>query len=164
MVVNFAKIRKSAIIPSKDRENAGYDIYANFPEDGILIRPNETKMIPTGIASAFDAGYVAILKERGSTGTKGMGQRSGVIDSGYRGEWFVPITNHNNKTIAITKESRPEVLEILQDDYIVYPYSKAICQAVFLEVPDSEVNEMSYEELKKIESKRGDGALGSSGK
>ena len=26
----FAKVRPDAIIPSKDDENAGYDIYANF--------------------------------------------------------------------------------------------------------------------------------------
>ena len=76
--VKFAKVRPSAIIPTKRVEDAGYDIYANFDEDYITILPHETKMIPTGIVSACDVDYCFILKERGSTGTKGMGQRSGV--------------------------------------------------------------------------------------
>lgn len=162
MVVNFAKVRKSAIIPSKRDEDAGFDIYANFDGDGVLIMPHETKMIPTGIASAFDAGYVAILKERGSTGIKGIGQRCGVVDSGYRGEWFVPLTNHNEKPIAIVKST--ENIDILEEEYIVYPYSKAICQAIFLKLPEVKVEEIGIDELKKIKSERVDGALGSSGK
>lgn len=162
MVVNFAKVRKSAIIPSKRDEDAGFDIYANFDEAGILIAPHETKMIPTGIASAFDAGYVAILKERGSTGSKGIGQRCGVVDSGYRGEWFVPLTNHNDRPMVIVKST--ENIDILEEEYVVYPYSKAICQAIFFKLPEVEVEEIGIDELKKIESKRGSGALGSSGK
>ena len=91
--VKFAKVRPTAKIPTKRVEDAGYDIYANFEEPFILINPHETKMIPTGIASACDTDYCFVLKERGSTGTKGMAQRCGIIDSGYRSEWFVPITN-----------------------------------------------------------------------
>ena len=33
----FAKVRPDAIIPTKDDENAGYDIYANFKEDYLII-------------------------------------------------------------------------------------------------------------------------------
>jgi dUTP pyrophosphatase len=105
---------------------------------------------------------VAILKERGSTGSKGIGQRCGVIDSGYRGEWFIPLTNHNNKPLLITKETNKDTLEILAEDYIVYPYSKAICQFIMVAVPKLESVETSYEELKQIKSERGCGALGSS--
>lgn len=59
----------------------------------MVIAPQETRIIPTGLISAFPTGYVVILKERRSAGTRGMGQRSGVIDSEYRGEWLVSITN-----------------------------------------------------------------------
>ena len=104
--IKFAKLYNNVIIPSKRDEDAGYDIYAYFKEDYIIIPPHETKMIPTGLISAFDKKYVGELKERGSTGTKGIGQRCGVIDSGYRNEWLVPITNHNsNKYIIISKIS-----------------------------------------------------------
>ena len=80
-IVGFYRINKEAHLPSKRDTDAGYDIYASFPEDFMLIHPNETKMIPTGIASTFDKAYVAVLKERGSTGVLGIGQRAGIIDA-----------------------------------------------------------------------------------
>ena len=87
--VKFAKVKEGAIVPSKRDEDMGFDIYACFDEDYIKIDPHETKLIPTGIASACDPEYGFLLKERGSTGSKGIALRAGVIDSGYRNEWFV---------------------------------------------------------------------------
>ncbi len=159
--IYFAKVKSDAVIPTKRKEDAGYDIYVCFEEEYRLIQPHETAIIPTGITSAFSSDYVLVLKERGSTGTKGMGQRCGIIDSGFRGEWFVAITNYNDKPILITKE---EYTEPLKDDYIVYPYSKAVCQALLLPVPESQSVEISHEELISISSERGAGKLGSSEK
>lgn len=166
MKIKFAKVNKNsdAKIPSKRFEDAGFDIYASFSEENMVIQPNETKMIPTGLMSSFPAGYVAILKERGSTGSRGIGQRCGVIDSGYRGEWFVPLTNHNTKPLAITKEENAETLDVLSDDYIVYPYKKAICQVVFFKIPNVNVKEVEKEDILDDISERGNGALGSSRK
>ena len=47
---------------------------------------------------------------------------------------------------------------------IAYPYEKAIGQLVVLEVPKMNVQEVTYEELLQIPSKRGTGKLGSSSK
>lgn len=167
----FAKTKPEAIIPSKREEDGAFDIYACFEEDHLIIDPHQTRMIPTGLASAFLPVYVAILKERGSTGSKGIGQRCGVVDSGYRGEWFVPLTNHNNRPIVITKkpemfeEDMPQVFNYYcNNDFIVYPYSKGICQCLMVEVPKLTVHEVTMEELQSYESERGTGALGSSGK
>lgn len=162
----FARVNPKATIPSKEEENGGYDIYACFEEDFILIQPHEIKMIPTGIASAFDSKYVMILKERGSSGTKGMATRCGVIDSGYRGEWFVPINNTTNKNIIISKLSEEELKNqgVDTSSSIVYPYTKGICQAILVPVPKVEVREIPLDKLKGIKSQRGEGALGSSGK
>lgn len=126
--------------------------------------PHETRMVPTGLVSAFDKSYQVFIKERGSTGTKGIGQRAGVIDSGYRGEWLIPVTNHNDKPLLITKETRPSAIDVLEDDYIVYPFSKAICQAAVVPVPPVRVEEVSVDEIRSIGSERGEGRLGSSGK
>lgn len=81
----WAKVREDAQIPSKRQEDAGYDLYPCFEEDFMRIDPLHTVLIPLGVASAFDDNYVLFLKERGSTGVKGMSVRAGVIDSGYRG-------------------------------------------------------------------------------
>jgi dUTP pyrophosphatase len=124
--------------------------------------PHQTKMIPTGIASACDNNYCFILKERGSTGTKGIAQRCGIIDSGYRNEWFVPVTNTTDKLLIIGDEN--VAIQFKDYDVIFYPTTKAICQALVIPVPTCEVEEVSYDELTKITSERGMGALGSSNK
>ena len=168
--IKFAKVKPSAKIPTKRQEDAGMDVYACFDEDYMIIMPHETKMIPTGIASSCSDDYAFILKERGSTGSKGIAQRCGVIDSGYRGEWFVPLTNTNNYPIIISKEEFPNskeieaIKEIFNNVFDVYPYEKAICQVMVIPVPRLNIEEISYEELQNIESDRGIGALGSSGK
>lgn len=180
----FARQNSDVIIPTKREEDGAFDIYAYFEENYIIIPPHETKMIPTGLASAFSDKYVAILKERGSTGSKGIGQRCGVVDSGYRGEWFVPLTNHNDVSVIILKNSNyydtqkfcnadsvlETVLSIGEDniafagDIIVYPYEKAICQCIMVEVPKLHTREVTMDELVSYESERGFGALGSSKK
>lgn len=160
--IKFAKVHPNAVIPSKRLEDGAFDIYACFEEEHIVIKPHETKMIPTGIASVFSSDYVAMLKERGSTGTKGIGQRCGVIDSGYRGQWFCPITNHNDVPLIITKSE--QVCDIVSDLAIVYPYTKAIAQCMMMVVPKLAIEEITYEELLTYESERGIGCLGSSKK
>ena len=165
--IYFAKANPNAKIPSKRSEDAGYDIYACFDEPYIVVKPHETKMIPTGIVSACDEGYCFILKERGSTGTRGIAQRCGVIDSGFRGEWFVPITNTADHPLVLIRD-----LEVFQATDIVrrtpvvqnYFIEKAIAQALLIPVPQTEVVELTLDEINSFESERGAGALGSSQK
>ena len=184
--IKFAKVRPDAIIPSKRDEDMGFDIYACFDESYILINPHETKLIPTGLASACDPGYGFLVFERGSTGSKGIARRCGVIDSGYRDEWFIGLTNTTEEALYISKLTKEELVELdvtstknlfgdlntyanqvvadYWDGAIVYPYSKAIAQALVIPVPKTNREEISYEDLKNIPSERGLGALGSSGK
>lgn len=166
--IKFAKVHPNAIIPSKRDEDMGFDIYACFDDDYMVINAHETKLIPTGIASSCDSEYGFLLRERGSTGSKGIALRAGVIDSGYRNEWFVALTNTTDRVLFISKLSEEETYKKYYGDIMwksfVYPYSKAIAQALIVPVPKTAVEEISYEELKAIESKRGMGALGSSNK
>ena len=162
--VKFAKVRPDAKIPSKRDEDMGFDIYACFDEDYIVIEPHETKLIPTGIASACDSDYGFLVFERGSTGSKGIARRCGVIDSGYRNEWFIGLTNTTNKTLIISKLEEKQRYDGCLKNHFIYPYSKAIAQALVVPVPKTIIEEVSYEELQNIKSERGLGALGSSGK
>lgn len=160
----FASPCEDAIIPCKRPGDAGYDIYAHFEDEYMIIEPHTVKMIPTDLHTAFSPSYVMVLKERGSTGTKNIGQRSGIIDSNYRGAIFVPLSNQNDKPILISKETNESVLNSLKDDYIIYPYSKAICQALMVPVPEMDVHRVSMDVYKMYSTERGAGALGSSGK
>ena len=164
MIVNeseilWAKTKENAIIPTKEDENAGWDIYACFEEDYLIIPKHQTVLIPTGIASALNKKYYFQIEERGSTGSQGIKKSAGVVDSGYRGEWFIAITNTNDKDLYISKIEHPTT-----DDVIVYPYTKAIAQAVLHEVFNVESKEVTMEELLQYESIRKDTKLGQSGK
>ena len=107
----FAKVKPNAIIPTKEEENAGRDVYACFDEDYMVIPRHTTKLIPTGIASAMTPKYEIRLRDRGSNGSKGIHVNAGSIDSGFRGEWFVAWCNTNNKYVILSKLSLEELLE-----------------------------------------------------
>lgn len=159
-VVLFARVRPDAKIPSKKAGDGCYDVYACFDKDYIEIKPGEIKLVPTGIASSLKNKYRFSVRERGSTGTKGMAVRAGQIDASYRGEWFIAIQNLNDKPLVIAKH--PEYFD--ENDVIVYPYDRAIAQVALEIVPLIDVKVVPYEQLQKIPSHRGAGKLGSSGK
>lgn len=171
-ILYFAKIRSSATIPTKKKEDAGYDMYADFEGDYFVIEPGKTKAIPTGIATAFDSKYYAQIEERSSMAKLGIKKSGGVFDSGYRGEYFIMTYNTNDKPFVISKIALDEVPEEFvvdgkvykKENSIMYPFSKAVCQMVMQLVPDLEEKELSYDALCQIASERGKGGFGSSGK
>lgn len=157
----WAKVKENAIIPTKRLEDGCYDIYACIDGE-IVIKPHEIVTLPTGIASAFSHKYrLDFQRERGSTGSIGLVPRCGQVDSGYRGEVFLKLQNTTNKNIVISTfvEDKFE-----NDQVVIYPVIKAVCQAALEIVPEVEEEEISYEDLVKIPSERGMGRLGSSGK
>jgi dUTP pyrophosphatase len=157
----FAKVSDTAIIPTKRKEDAGYDIYANMTKSHIDIPVGGILKVPTGIATAFNDKFVFITKERGSTGTQGMEVRCGVFDSGFRNEHMIVLSNATNKHITISTAVSEVVVERKK---IIYPASKAIAQGCLIRLGDAEAKEISYDELVGISSERGNGMLGSSGK
>ena len=189
--VKFAKVNPDAIIPSKRDENAGWDLYLCFEENEVRVNPGEMEMIDTGIATAFPYDWQATIKERGSTASKLIAIRAGLVEGSFRDSWKVMLNNTGNKVLIITKdeelsrkaitdkvmkeagyeENQLKVLEEnnsfenwINDNFVFYPYKKAIAQFVFLPVPKVKDTEVSYEELLKIKSNRGTGMCGSTGK
>ncbi len=167
--IYFARVKPDARIPDREIWNAGLDIYPCFEEDYFIIPPHSTRLVPTGLASAIPVDYYIQIYERGSTGSKGIKYSAGVIDSSYRGEWFLATTNTNDKPVVISKLDMDKLpasaRELIENAYIIYPYSKALFQGVVHCVHNElEREEISYDSLKAIPSERGSGALGSSGK
>lgn len=163
MNIRFARVRPDAKIPSKRDEDAGYDLWPCFENDWIEIQPFESKLIPTGIASAIESNYAFIFRERGSTGTKNIKVNAGVIDFGFNGEWFVSIYNANKVPLFISKfGTTGEQSPITEHpDAILYPYDKAIAQAILIQVPRAEIEEVNYSEIANRNTERGTGQLGS---
>lgn len=154
--------------PHKNEEDLGYDVKAHFDTDEWVIPPHTTSLIPTGLYAAVPVRWGLIAKEKGSTGAIGMKCGAGVIDSGYRDEIFIAITNENDSFLIITKD--PEVKKVTHGSYkfvecdcdaIYYPYKKGIAQLLLVPNPKSKGKKISIEELKAIPSIRGEGKLGS---
>lgn len=168
----FAKIREDAILPTKKEEDAGYDIYANFEGDSLVIPAHTTIPVPSGVAIACSKDYYIQVEERGSTGKIGLKKSAGVMDSGYRGEYLILLTNINPYPIVISKVPKDQLGKTVvcgnkkykTKKCLIYPYEKAIAQLVVLPVPKMNEKVLSYEELKSIPSLRGSGKFGSSKK
>ena len=164
--IYFSKLKNKAIIPSKKDEDAGYDIYACFDEDFISIAPSQTKLIPTAIAWACSPNFYFKIEERSSMGIKGIKKSAGVIDSGYRGEIKIAITNASDRDLYISNIDEEELRKngVISENALVINTKKAIAQGIVHRVEKMQVQEISYDELLKIESERGDKGWGSSNK
>jgi len=88
-----------ALLPTKKNpSDAGIDVYTN---ESHTLQPGEVHAFSTGIAVEFPEGYVALLWDRSGLGGKGIHRLAGVIDSGYRGEWKVVLTNLTDQPYEI---------------------------------------------------------------
>lgn len=161
--VYFAKRNEKAILPNKKDEDAGYDFYACFDEDYIEILPFETKLVPTGISWACSPEFYLQIEERSSTGSKGIKRSAGVIDSGYRGEIKIALTNINNKSLFISNIDETQLRNKYNifNDIIFYSTQKAIAQGIIHRVEKMNISEISLEELSNISSSRKDKGFGS---
>lgn len=166
LIIYWDKLNESAKMPTKRDEDAGFDIYSDSAED-IVLKPNETKFFSTGLRSAFPSNYWIEIKERGSTGAVGLSVRSGVIDSGYRGEWKIMLTNVNKYPVVFS-HSVDKVTYIKGKIFknkvkkVIYPLSKAIAQAVVIPLPHIECR--PWDETQIAASERGQTGWGASGK
>ena len=139
-IIYFAKTSPNGKIPEKRDEDACYDLWS--AEGEVTLRPYQTKLIDTGIATSFSPDYVAIIKERSSWGSKNVLLHAGVIDSGYRNSWKVCLTNLNDYAITLPEE-------------------KAIAQFMLIKLPKLTSKEVPYEELLTHGSERGINGFGS---
>ena len=148
----------------KREEDAGYDVYALFEKDETfkIINPHETVIFRTGIKTSFPSDYYIKLEERSSTGTIGLSQRAGVIDSGYRGEWMIPITNMNNIPVIVSRLPKEKI--DYDGEFIYYSYNRALAQAVIHKAEHKDFMIVNVKTINSIPSERGTGKLGSSGK
>ena len=73
--------------------DAGADLKASESFD---LKPFERRLVPTGVAIALPAGYVALVHPRSGLAVKQgvtVLNAPGTIDAGYRGEIKVPLIN-----------------------------------------------------------------------
>ena len=139
--LKIKKLNEKATIPTYGTPlSAGADLYAMIDSD-LEIKPNESIIIPTGIAISIPKDYVGLIYARSSLATKkglAPANKVGVIDADYRGEIKVVLFNHSRETQIISPNER--IAQI-----VITP---------FVQVQFSVVDELD-------ETKRGAGGFGS---
>ncbi|MBQ2346998.1 MAG: dUTP diphosphatase [Clostridia bacterium] len=142
--IKVKRVRENAVLPKRATEGAaGADLYACIDKP-ITIESGDLVMIPTGIAIELHLPSVAgFVFARSGLGIKyGIcpSNAVGVIDSDYRGEICVGLTNHGKQPFVIEPQMR-------------------IAQLVIMPVVQFDVEET--QEL--CDTKRGNGGFGSTG-
>ena len=144
MKIAVKKLFPQAHLPTYGSEfSAGADLYALLPEP-VLLRPGETKLIPTGLAMEIPEGYGGFIYARSGLAVKGglaPANKVGVIDSDYRGEIMVALFNHGTEEKTVRNGDRIAQM-------VIAPFLKA---------------EFEEADLLAI-SARGEGGFGSTGK
>ena len=100
------------ILPKRaTKASAGYDIY--LPYD-LVVNPNETVKIFTGVRCKINEDYVLMIFPRSSLGLKykfTLDNTVGIIDSDYynadnEGHIILQMTNHSDKVLSLKKGDR----------------------------------------------------------
>ena len=115
MKITFKKIDEKAIIPSRATSgSAGLDISACL-DNPVIIKSGEIKLIPTGLTAEPDENDVALLiYPRSGLATKfgvTLANCVGVVDSDYRGAWFIPLIN--NGKVPFTVEHGMRIAQLI---------------------------------------------------
>lgn len=108
-ILQFKRLNPDAELPIRGTfGSAGYDICAFLNED-VTIEPGECVKIPTGFATSFRSEYVALIYSRSGLATQRglvVAQGTAVIDSDYRGEWFIPLYNQSKEPQLVRSGDR----------------------------------------------------------
>lgn len=89
-------------------QSAGVDLCA-FIEEKVILKPNERKLIGTGLYIALPSGFEAQIRPRsGLAFTYGVTiiNSPGTIDADYRGEIKIALINHSNQNFVIQNGDR----------------------------------------------------------
>ncbi len=122
--IKFKKLNKDAQIPTFGTQfSAGADLYS--AEEDLIIEPNQTAFIGTGLAVAIPEYKVGLIYARsGLACKKGLApaNKVGVIDSDYRGEVKVALHNHGKEPQKVLKGER--IAQMVIADYYPCEYQE----------------------------------------
>lgn len=105
--------------------SAGADLCACL-ERPVTLEPGETRLISIGISMEIPVGYAGFVFARSGLATKrhlAPANKVGVIDSDYRGEFFVPLRNHG--PIPQTIEPGERIAQMILMPYLAANFLEA---------------------------------------
>ena len=89
--------------------SAGMDLCAYLPDESVLLKSGEYKLIKTGLFIQLPSGYEAQIRPRSGLAYKygiTVLNSPGTIDSDYRGEIGVILINHSKNDFEIKSGDR----------------------------------------------------------
>ena len=92
----------------------------------VTLEPGETRLISIGISMEIPVGYAGFVFARSGLATKrhlAPANKVGVIDSDYRGEFFVPLRNHG--PIPQTIEPGERIAQMILMPYLAANFLEA---------------------------------------
>jgi len=136
--IKVKKLKEEAILLRyAHEEDAGLDL---FSCESCILKPGKRKLISTGLSIELPQGYVGLIWDKSGIANNGITTMAGVIECTYRGEYKILLFNTGKEDYEIEKGDK-------------------IAQLLIQPILTAEVEEV--EELS--ETKRGDGAFGSTG-
>ena len=84
------------------------DIYAGVAHD-VILQPGETALIPTGLSLEIPRGYEAQIRPRSGLAINhqvGILNSPGTIDSDYRGEVKIVLSNFGKNAFVVKRGDR----------------------------------------------------------
>lgn len=140
------RIERSGMLPQMpvfgSKGAAAFDLSV-FTDEDIVIHPGERERVPTGLRVEIPEGMAGLVFIRsGISYDKGLSLTNsvGLIDSDYRGEVMVSVTNDSTMPIALCNGQR-------------------IAQFMLVSLPAVEIEEAAS----LSDTDRGDGGFGSTG-
>lgn len=141
--------------------DAGMDIY--LTED-VVIRPGETKLIPTGLKVAIPLGYELQVRPKSGRSLKSklrIANTPGTIDAGYRDEIGIIVDNIDPVIRSADIDDEGRLYNVLWGSNIMLSKGEKIAQLVLSEVPKAIFYEV--ESVAAIENDGRNGGFGSTG-
>lgn len=123
LVVKFKRLHPDARIPTYAKSgDSGCDLY--LPEEVSTQWPGQVLKIPLGFAMEMPEGWEAQIRPRSSSSATGLHVALGTIDSGYRGE------------IALLVSDQHRCFTLRKGDRVAQMVFAPVYQATFTEVSD----------------------------
>ena len=116
MKVKFKRVSPNACLPTKSTgDSACFDSYS---AKDVSLRPGETKTVKLDLGSQFSKNYVCRIYPRPALSFKPLFLGGGVIDSDYRVNTYVILTNLLSWTVDINRGVRIAPIMLLKKEEV----------------------------------------------
>ena len=129
-MINLPVINKSnnPLPKYQTMQSAGVDLCAFLSSD-LVLKPNDRKLIGTGLHIALPEGYEAQIRPRSGLAFKygiTIINSPGTIDADYRGELKIALINHSNVDFVIKNGDRIAQMVISKYEQISFTLNDSL--------------------------------------